>query len=82
MVFSLDVRVEDVFFITAWISLLSLIPLSLNSIGITEGAFVVLYGTVGVLPSEALAAALLVRFGMIILSLLGGLFLLFPAKVK
>ena len=80
MVFSLNVRVEDVFFITAWISLLSLIPLSLNSIGITEGAFVVLYGAVGVLSSEALATALLVRFGTIILSLLGGLFLLFPAK--
>jgi uncharacterized membrane protein YbhN (UPF0104 family) len=78
LMLSLNVRVEDVFFIAAWISLISMIPLSLNSLGITEGAFVVLFGTVGVLPAEALAAALLARFTAMMISLGGGVFLLLP----
>jgi uncharacterized protein (TIRG00374 family) len=79
MIFALNVGVEDIFFVAAWISLISFVPLSLNSLGITEGAFVVLYGTVGVLPSEALAAALMVRFVGLVVSSFGGLFLLLPA---
>ena len=79
-VLALNVEIEAVFFIAAWISLFSLIPLSLNSLGLTEGAFVLLYGMVGVLPHEALAVALLGRFFRLIFSLPGGAFLLFPMK--
>lgn len=79
-VFSLDVGFVDIFFIAAWISLIACVPVSFNGLGITEGAFVIFYGMVGVLPPEALAVGLLTRFAGIAVSSIGGFFLLFPAK--
>lgn len=78
-VFSLDVGFFDIFFIAAWISLITCVPVSFNGLGIAEGAFVVFYGMVGVLPPAALAVALLIRFAGLIISSIGGVFLLFPS---
>ncbi len=53
------------------VALVSALPLSLNGIGIAEGAFVVLYVQAGLAPETALAAAILRRLILIAVSLVG-----------
>jgi uncharacterized protein (TIRG00374 family) len=47
------------------------LPVTINGIGITEGAFVLLYGQFGLTPEVALAAALLRRIVILAASLIG-----------
>ena len=61
--------------------LLSLVPISLNGIGLAEGVFVAVYGVVGVLPDAALAAALLRRLVDLLDSAVGGLFWLIERRI-
>lgn len=58
------------------ISLISLIPLSINGIGVTEGAFVYFFSILGLSSAEALSIALLSRGVNLAVSLLGGIFYL------
>jgi len=53
-------------------SIISLIPISLNSLGVTEGVLVFLFGVYGVAPELSLAVALLGRVLYILLSSTGG----------
>jgi glycosyltransferase 2 family protein len=62
----------DVLFIAPLIALVSLVPISVNAIGIAEGAFVVFYTQAGLSPEEALAAAVLRRLLVLFYSLVGG----------
>jgi len=55
-----------------------ILPISFNSIGITEGLTVFLYGLAGISPETALAVALSGRVCLIFANLSGGLWLLFP----
>jgi glycosyltransferase 2 family protein len=55
------------------VPLVSLLPVTANGLGLTEGAFVVLYAQMGVPAEQALAAALLRRLVMVAVSLPGGL---------
>lgn len=64
----------EVIFIAPMIPLISTIPVSVNGIGVAEGAFVLFYVQVGVPVEAALAAALLRRVVALIVSLAGGLF--------
>ncbi len=68
-----QVRLSDVILVGGLVPLLSLVPISLNGIGLAEGVFVAVYGVVGVLPDAALAAALLRRLVDLLNSALGGL---------
>ena len=52
--------------------LAGMIPVSLNGLGITEGALIVLLGQIEVVPEEALIIAVLSRFFVIVASVLGG----------
>ena len=54
------------------IGLTGILPITINSIGLREGAFVYLFAQVGVSHSQALALALLFRLGILIASLVGG----------
>lgn len=69
-----DLSVLDILFIAPLIILISMVPFSINGLGVAEGAFVILYSQAGILPPEALAAALLRRTINIVVSLLGGVF--------
>lgn len=69
----LHVPVVEIMFILPIISLISLIPISLNSFGLTESVFVLFFVRAGLESSEALAAALLGRALMILFSSLGGI---------
>jgi len=71
---SIPVSALDVLRIAPLTLLVGALPISLNGIGIIEGAFVILYGYVGITPEQALTAALLNRFIQLGVSLLGAPF--------
>jgi uncharacterized protein (TIRG00374 family) len=75
-----DVRLSDVILVGSLVPLLSLVPISLNGIGLAEGVFVAVYGVVGVPPDAALAAALLRRLVDLANSALGGVFWLMEGR--
>ena len=54
------------------IPLVSLLPLTLDGIGVVEGAFVLFYAAAGAPPEAALAAAMLRRPGTLAVSTVGG----------
>ncbi len=54
------------------IGLIGILPITINSIGLREGAFVYLFAQMGVSPSQALALALLFRLGILIVGIVGG----------
>lgn len=56
--------------------LFSMLPVSLNGIGVREGAFVLLFGSVGMVREQALAIGLLWFSETVLLGLVGGFFLL------
>ena len=76
--FALDIQLSfiELFILVPIIILISTIPLSINAIGIAEGAYVLCLGAIGVSSPEALSIALLIRASTLIVSLLGGLFFL------
>ena len=76
--FSLGIEVPfiEVFLLAPLIPLISILPISLNGIGIAEGAFVILYTQLGISPEQALAVALLRRILLLVFSLVGGIFIL------
>jgi uncharacterized membrane protein YbhN (UPF0104 family) len=53
--------------------LVSAIPVSLNAIGIMEGAFVFFLGAAGVAREDALSIALVLRAKNIVVGLIGGI---------
>lgn len=68
----LEVSLLDIAVIVPIILVITMIPITPNSIGIWEGAFVFLFGLVGVPPAAALAIALTLRAKNLFFSLLGG----------
>jgi len=72
----LDIDFHSIVLIAPLILLISMIPVSVNAIGLAEGAFVVFYSHVGLEKHEALAFALLLRFLQLLCSGVGGILLL------
>lgn len=56
------------------ITLVGMVPITINSIGIREGAFVYIFTYIGVSGSQSLALALVYRIGLLMPSLVGGIF--------
>lgn len=69
-----QVRLVDVLLLGPIVPLLTILPVSLNGIGVAEGAFVAIFAAIGVTPELALAAAVLRRIVDLANSALGGLF--------
>jgi uncharacterized protein (TIRG00374 family) len=59
------------------IMVISIIPITINSIGVREGAFVYFFSHMGISSSQALVLALLYRVGVLLPSLIGGLIYMF-----
>lgn len=80
--YALGVEINILYIILACsiINIFSILPISLNSIGITEGLFVLLFGFYGIEKEISLAAALIARILMIIASSSGGFVYLFKTK--
>jgi glycosyltransferase 2 family protein len=69
----LQVSLGDIAVVMPLVTLISALPISLNGLGISEGAFVFLYAQAGLSPEQALAAALIRRLVLTLTSLVGGL---------
>ena len=54
------------------VAVVTALPISLNAIGIQEGAYVFFFGLVGIAAPQALALALLARAVRMAVSLIGG----------
>lgn len=67
------IPLAEVALIAAVVPLLTLVPVSLNGLGVAEGVFVLLYAQAGVHPELALAAAMLRRLVDLANSGFGGL---------
>ena len=67
------ITLRDAALVAPLIPLVSLLPVSANGLGLTEGAIVLFYSQMGVPADQAFAAALLRRLVTIFMSLPGGL---------
>jgi hypothetical protein len=68
-----EVPLLEIIYILPIIHLITFLPLSLNGLGISEGAYVFLFSQAGISPTEALAAAFSRRAAYLIVSLVGGI---------
>ena len=68
-----EVPLVEVALVAAVVPLATMLPMSLNGLGVAEGVFVLLYAQLGVEPEVALAAAVLRRVVDVANSGLGGL---------
>lgn len=64
------------------ILLITMLPVSVNGIGLREGAFVYLYGRVGLAPEEAIAISVAWTLMLALISLAGGALLLHPERYR
>lgn len=71
-----DTSVMINFFATPLMLFLFLIPLSFGSIGIREGAFIILYGLFGIPPATALSASYVGLLGLTLTVCVGGMIML------
>lgn len=71
-----DVSLIEMIIVTPFIVLLSLVPITINGIGLWEGSFVLFFSLLGLPSSLALSVALLLRLKTLVVSALGGVFYL------
>ena len=69
-----SISFKEVCFIAPIIPLISMLPISLNGLGISEGAYVLFFTQAGLSPPLALAAAVLRRLNHLLVSLVGFVF--------
>jgi len=80
--FGIGVSPLYVLLISTITQIFGIIPISFNSIGITEGLNVFLFSLIGVPMEISLAVALLSRVSLMITSSLGGIFYFLDKKIK
>lgn len=73
----LDLSFIEILFISPVIDVIRSVPLALNGLGVVEGAYVLFYSQVGILPAEALAFSIVARLLHVIATSFGGVFWLF-----
>ena len=76
---SLDIDISYIYFflLIPIISLLNTIPISLNGVGVREGAAVILFGNFGLELTQSLSMGLLFSVISLALGLIGGIFYIF-----
>ena len=68
----IDSSFVQLFLIVPLITVVSMVPISINGIGIREGAFVFFFTSTGVTASQALTLALVYRFSGLLYAIVGG----------
>lgn len=81
LAFGVEVGYWYVLYVGTVIQIVSLLPISLNSIGISEGLIVFLFSLVGIPLEVSLAIALVSRVAMLVVTSLGGLFYFVDKKI-
>ncbi|CAG0958061.1 hypothetical protein METP3_00653 [Methanosarcinales archaeon] len=77
MSIAIEVPILELILITSLVQLIGILPISINSIGLTEGSYIILFGLIGISSVDALTVALLGRILMILISLSGGIVFIF-----
>ncbi|MCZ7403149.1 MAG: lysylphosphatidylglycerol synthase transmembrane domain-containing protein [Candidatus Methanoperedens sp.] len=67
----------DLILIYSAVQLIGMLPISINSLGLSEGASIILYGLIGISSVDALTVALMARFSLMLVSLSGGVIFIF-----
>ncbi len=75
-----DISIPELFVVLTLVNLLSVLPISINGLGVVDAAFVVLLGTYGVDNDSALSVMLINRAMLIVISLIGAGFYLSDRK--
>lgn len=68
-----DISLVSVVLIIPLVNLIAQVPISLNGLGLREGAFTLLFAAIGVPVAVSVGAALLDRIAIIVMSLIGGI---------
>ena len=80
---SIEVALETYFFLIPITALVTMLPISLNGFGLREGAYVVVFAPIGILPETAIALSVVNTLGTIGVSLIGGiLYAMGPLQVE
>lgn len=80
--FGIEVNIFYILFVSTITQIFGLIPISLNSIGITEGISIFLFSFMGVSIEVSLLVTLTGRILLLISSSLGGIFYFFDKQIK
>jgi uncharacterized protein (TIRG00374 family) len=80
--FGLHVNFYYILFVSSITQIIGILPISLNSIGVTEGLNVFLFSLIGVPLEISLSVALIGRISQIITSSIGGIFYFFDSNIK
>ena len=75
-----DISIPEVFVVLTLVTLVGVLPISINGLGVVDATFVVLLATYGVDNDSALAVMLIGRILLIPISLIGAGFYLFDRK--
>ncbi len=78
----IEVSLQSFTFIWLVIDTISTMPISVNGLGVREGAYVVLFSNLGIAEADALAVAVLIRVIVTLLSAVGALLLFGSRKSK
>jgi uncharacterized protein (TIRG00374 family) len=71
-----------VLFINILIRIIGLIPISINSVGISEGVYLLSYSLAGLSNEISLLAGIINRFSYILASSIGGIILIYDNQIK
>jgi glycosyltransferase 2 family protein len=82
LAFGLQVDFVYILLVSSITQIVGILPISLNSIGVTEGLSVFLFSLIGVPIEISLIIALIGRVSLLATSSLGGLFYFFDHKIK
>lgn len=82
LAFNIQVDFFYILLVSSITQIIGILPISLNSIGVTEGLSVFLFSLVGVPVEISLVVALIGRISLMATSSLGGLFYFFDNKIK
>lgn len=78
----INLSLITVVLVTALVGLSGLLPISINGWGVREALIVTLLTPFGTPPDRLLAAALLGRFLLLIVTLAGGILLIFEQRIS
>jgi len=80
--FNININFYYILLVSSITQIIGILPISLNSLGVTEGLNIYLYKLVGIPIEISLAVVLIGRISLIITSSIGGLFYIFDKKIK
>ncbi len=77
-----DLKIIHIAFVMPLISIISLIPISPNAIGLKEVSYSLLFGYLGVTTTDAVTVAVLARIILVAASVPGGILLIIDKRLK